>query len=90
MCVHYAGKLCLVAIATEAEAIKRIIRDERRSATSQKRSGRRWGSVRPEFGKAVFRQRKRSQKRGRERLELQRRTAIAGNRPNAGTVEAIA
>ena len=30
VCVHCAGKLCLVEIATEATAIKRIIRDERR------------------------------------------------------------
>ncbi len=30
VCVHCAGKLCLVEIATEAAAIKRNIRDERR------------------------------------------------------------
>ena len=48
------------------------------------------GSVRPEFGKAVFRQRKRSRKRCRERPEIQSRTAMAGNRPNAGTVEGSA
>ena len=30
VCVHCAGKLRLVEIATEAAAIKRIIRDERR------------------------------------------------------------
>ena len=29
VCVHCAGKLCLVEIATEPAAIKRIIRDER-------------------------------------------------------------
>ena len=30
VCAHCAGKLCLVEIATEAAAITRIIRDERR------------------------------------------------------------
>ena len=55
VCVHCAGKLRLVEIATEAAAIKRIIRDERR--------GRRWGRVRPEFGKTVFEQGKRTLKR---------------------------
>ena len=82
VCVHCAGKLCLVEIATEAAAIKRIIRDER--------SGRRLGSVRPELGKAVFEQRKRSLKRCRELPELQPLTAMAGNRPNAGSVKTIA
>ena len=54
VCVHCAGKLCLVELATEAAAIKRVIRDERRRRGEPVRELEARGPPRGPPGQLVF------------------------------------